>query len=353
MKKKTMLIALFVAVFMLFSLTACNNQESPSDDLDPSQGQDQGDDENQLEAPIKVALLLSGPITDQGWNASAYQGLVAIEEELGAEISYTERVSQSDVEEVLRNYAMQDFDVIFGHGFEFFDGIMSLHADFPDNIFLLTSNTVFEEPNVGSVTDDGLVKGFLGGVVAAAISEDDQVAFLGGAETPPILAGLNGFIAGAQYVNPEVDVRTALTGNFEDAGQANETAVAMIDNGIDVLMVQVDMAGLGAIEAAEDAGIYVIGTNTDQNALAPDTIVTSAMADYSVAMPLVVNKIMQGQWEPSSTVLGIKEGMVDLAPYYNFEDKLSEEAKNTIEEVKQEIIDGTIDPAALVEALDQ
>lgn len=343
MNKKFKVISLFLIIVLAFSIVGCTG------DVEAPTGSEEAGDSNGK--PLKVALLLSGPISDQGWNASAYNGLVAIEEQFGADISYTESVAQSDIEEVLRNYAIQGYDIIFGHGFEFVDGIMAVHADFPDNIFMLTSSTVFAEPNVGSVTDNGMMKGFLGGVVAATISETNTVAFLGGAEIPPIVDGRDGFIAGAKYINPDIDVRTTLTGNFDNAGQAKETAIALIGNGVDIMMVQADMAGLGAIEAAEDAGTYIIGVNTDQNKLAPNTVITSALANYSIAMVLMVERVIDGQWEPAPAILGVKEGMVDLAPYYGLENELTDEAKETIADARQAIIDGDIDPIALVEAL--
>ncbi len=292
---------------------------------------------------FRVGLLMDGPINDQGWNATAYNGLKAIESELDASISYTESVAQSDNEEVFRSYASQGYDLVIGHGFNFVDAAVIVSKDYPDTTFVCTSCEFNEAPNVGSVSDDGYMKGFLGGVVAAALTESDSVAYMGGMEIPPIIEGGKGFVAGATYVNPDIRAIYVNTGSFSDAGKAKEIAYSMIDEGIDVLMTQADVAGLGAIEAAQNEGILIIGSNTDQNSLAPETIVTSSVANYDIAYTLVAKSVKEGTWEPSSNVMGLKEGVVYLAPYHGFEDEISDEAKAIIEEVKADIISGALD----------
>lgn len=342
-------IACLLVVLMTFSLVGCGSAPAESEQAEspavsePEKGE--GGDK------LKVALLLAGPISDQGWNAMAYEGLMRIEKDFGFEVAYSENIPQSDREEQYRGYANQGFDIIFGHGFEFVDSATKVAQEFPEVKFVLTSSTVAQEPNVGSVTDDGLMKGFLGGVAAGVLTETNRVSFLGGLEIPPIVAGQNGFEAGAKYVNPDVEVVSTLIGNFEDAGKAKELAFSLAEQGSDIIMVQADAAGLGGIEGAQEKGIRVIGTNSDQNSVAPDTVVTSAMADYSVAMSLIVQQIVDGTWQPSSSVMGVKEGVVDLAPYHGFEDKITAEQKERIESVKQEIINGSLNVEEKVKEL--
>ena len=82
---------------------------------------------------------MDGPINDQGWNANAYSGLKQIEADLGAQISYSESVAVSDIEEQFRTYAVQGFELVIGHGFTFIDGAMKVVAEFPETTFILTS----------------------------------------------------------------------------------------------------------------------------------------------------------------------------------------------------------------------
>lgn len=84
---------------------------------------------------LKVALLLSGPINDGGWNQDAYEGLMGLKDK-GAEVSYTENVKPNEIENNLRTYAKNGFNFIIGHGFEYGDALTKVADEFPDVKFL-------------------------------------------------------------------------------------------------------------------------------------------------------------------------------------------------------------------------
>lgn len=298
--------------------------------------------------PLKVACLMSGPINDQGWNATAYEGLLIIEEEFGAEISYSESTTQSDFETVFRNYAEAGFDIIFGHGFEFNDAATMVNEEYPDSMFVIVSG-YSQADNLIPLNVDNYEQGFIQGVVAGLVTETNQLAYVGGMEIPPIQDSLYGYVAGSKYVNPDAEVHSAFIGNFEDTSKVKELALVMIDNGADVLIADAAQAGLGAIEAAKDRDILMIGSNSDQNAMAPDKVVTSGIDNLAFCMKLMVDEIVAGTVETKSYVFGIKEGAVYLAPYHGFEDKLSDDVKATIEDVISDIMSGKLDTHSLAE----
>ena len=90
---------------------------------------------------FRVALLHPGPISDGGWNASAFEGLERIEKELGAKISHVQTSTPSDFEDGFRDYARQGFDLVFGHGFEFQDAAIATGEAFPDTHFVVSSGS--------------------------------------------------------------------------------------------------------------------------------------------------------------------------------------------------------------------
>ena len=78
-----------------------------------------------------------------GWNAGAYEGLKAIEQELGAKVSHVQVQTPGEHEEHFRSYAEDGFQLVFGHGFEFQDAAKRVGREFPDTFFVTTSgNTV-------------------------------------------------------------------------------------------------------------------------------------------------------------------------------------------------------------------
>src|SRR4051812_39541384 len=89
----------------------------------------------------RVALLTPGPITDQSWNGGAYQGLMRIQDSLGAKVSHIQTKTPAEFEEQFRQYGAQGYDLVLGHGFEFQDAAKRVGPDFPRTIFVTTSGS--------------------------------------------------------------------------------------------------------------------------------------------------------------------------------------------------------------------
>ncbi|MBB3110268.1 basic membrane protein A [Paenibacillus phyllosphaerae] len=292
---------------------------------------------------FKVALLTPGPVNDNGWNAVAYQGLQQIGEELKAETKYSEKVTQSDMNEFIRGYADDGFNVIIGHGFEFADAMMAVANDYPNTWFLVTSASVSQEPNVASISINNRQQGYLMGTVAALMSTTGTVAAIGGMDIPPISNSVKGFEEGAKAAVSGINVLTAMTGSNDDIAKAKETAISLIEKGADVVMTNANQAGSGGIDASKQKAVLAIGSNQDQNPSAPDTVVTSVIQDYPKAMTVVVKRIMDGEMKPEAQTLGVKEGAVYLSPYHGFDGKIPQETKDRIEQTVQGLADGTIE----------
>src|SRR5881296_3871065 len=84
--------------------------------------------------PFRVALLTPGPVSDQSWNGGAYQGLIRIRDSLGAKVSHIQTKTPAEFEEQFRQYGSQNYDLVFGHGFEFQDAAKRVGPDFPKTV---------------------------------------------------------------------------------------------------------------------------------------------------------------------------------------------------------------------------
>jgi basic membrane lipoprotein Med (substrate-binding protein (PBP1-ABC) superfamily) len=91
--------------------------------------------------PLRVALLTPGSVADGGWNQGAYEGLLLIRDELGAEISHAETRTPAEFEDGFRDYAARHFDLVFGHGFEYQEAAARVGAEYPDTTFVTTSGS--------------------------------------------------------------------------------------------------------------------------------------------------------------------------------------------------------------------
>lgn len=330
-KSKVVVLFLILAMTVMFPLGCAQQAETPAGET-PEPGAEVP--EEPAQEPLRVALMLSGPISDQGWNATAYNGLMRIEEELGLEVAFVEQLDLSDIPEVVRNFATQGFDIIIGHGFQFGDPIVAIHQEFPDVKFVVTSSTITAEPNVSSLNNDNWQQGFLAGSFSALMTETGKVGAVAGLEIPSITAYVEGYEAGVRYISEDIEYNTVFTGDFYDAVRAKESAVAMINAGVDIIAHDADAAGLGVIEAAREMNVPVIGAIIDQYEAAPEVVITSALSNLSDGIFAFVKGLTEGEeFHVEPYVMGINEGVVGLAPYHDFEDRVPEEVKTRMAEI--------------------
>ena len=101
---------------------------------------------------VRVALIMTGPITDGGWAQLAYEGLTELGGRDGFTVAYAENVSQANIPQVVQGYADDGFDLIIGHGFEFGSAFIEIFQNC--NIF---NNGAWDSWTERAVRDDRMV----------------------------------------------------------------------------------------------------------------------------------------------------------------------------------------------------
>ena len=295
---------------------------------------------------FKVALLLPASITDGGWNALAYDGLVAIEKEFGAKISHVESRTPTDQEAHFRDYAMDGYHLIFGHGYEYQDPAKSVALDFPETIFITSTGSTITDnisPMIFAIEEPV----YLLGIIAGSITKTNKIGIVGGQNIPAINSMFSAFEEGAKSVNPDVVVRRAYVGNWSDIGKGKELARAHINEDSDFLFPVADVAGLGVFQAAMEAQsdgktVYTFGVYRDQSELSPTTIVASAIVTPKVFVNLA-KVVMEGTFEPQPYrfTMATDEAITFV---YNpqLKDKVPESVQKAVEEAKAKIISGEL-----------
>ncbi|MFW6030557.1 MAG: BMP family ABC transporter substrate-binding protein, partial [Halanaerobiales bacterium] len=140
---------------------------------------------------MKVAVILPSARDDGGWSTTAYDALMELEENYGVEVAYSESVSNADAQEYILGYVNQGYDWIIAHSYTYGDIVKSIAPDYPETYFTVNSSDISQEPNVSSFNYTELQMGFLQGIVAGLITENDHVAAIGGKEIPPIIDSLD------------------------------------------------------------------------------------------------------------------------------------------------------------------
>jgi basic membrane protein A and related proteins len=261
---------------------------------------------------FRVALLTPGPVSDQSWNSGAYRGLLEIRDSLGAQISNIETKTPAEFDENFRQYGSQGYDLVFGHGFEFQDAARRVAPEFPHTVFVTTSGST-AGPNLAGLTFGFDDASYLAGVLAGSVTRTNTIGVIGGTELPPVVASFRAFERGARETNPKIRIVSSYVGNWDDVSAGKEQAIAQYSRGVDVIFQNADAAGLGVFQAArERRSVFVIGSNSDQNAVAPEITLGSVVIDLPLAFLAVAREVKAGTFKPRVVELGEASRVVTL-----------------------------------------
>src|SRR6266849_3081185 len=290
---------------------------------------------------MKVGLLTPGSVNDNGWNAIAYEGLQWIHKELGAEISHQETKTPAEFAEGFRSYGAKGFDLAFGHGFEFQDAALKAGKEYPKTVFITTSgNSV--APNVSPMVFEMEQATYLLGIIAARESKSGKAGLVGGIKLPSIDSTFIAFKAGALSVNPKFEVREIYTGNFDDIGAARLATLSLINAGCDFIFHQANEAGRGVFQACSERYVRCFGSNRNQNDLAPNVVLASAVLDVPSAFLYVAKAVRDRRFQPGIHALGMKEGIVSMVWNDRLKSTVSPATVSEVARVEKEILSGAL-----------
>ena len=298
---------------------------------------------------FKVGMLLPGSISDQGWNALAHDGLKAIETELGAEIDYVESLTPAEWEADFRAYAMDDYDLIFGHGFEYQEAAIAVAQDYPEIVFITSagaSGAIRE--NVSPIVFRLEQATYLLGMIAGMMTQTDKIGIVGGQDLPSGRSTFIAFEGGVRSVNPDAVVQRTYVGDWENIDKARELALAQIQEGVDFIFHNANEAGLGVFEAvvmAQDAGktVYAFGANRDQSTVSPRAVLANAVITPKAYLQLATS-VKAGTFESKLYVFTMTtDGAIALTYNPALKDQVPEEVQQKVEEARQQILAGTLE----------
>ncbi|MGI6030878.1 MAG: BMP family protein [Eubacteriales bacterium] len=340
MKKMWKALALTLALSLMTAVAGCGSEG----DTSTSTGSDTSTSTSGTEGKLRVALLLPGSLNDGGWNANAYAGLKDLEAE-GYEVAFTENIAIAGIEEAMRNYAFEGYDLVIGHGAEFGEPAMRVAPEFPDVKFFVSGKMPdgVEEAdlpeNTGFMDMREYEAAYLAGIVAGGMTESNIIGYVAGLEIPSQLSDMAGFVQGVAASNPEAKVYGVVTGTFEDPAKGKEAATAQIDMGADIICQSADSTGMGAIEACLENNVKLIGYGGDQYEMAPDLMMTCFITDnqkvVSSQAKLIEDGTFGGLWEP-----GVAEGICYISDFHNFEDQIPQEIKDMVNQAIEDMKSG-------------
>lgn len=292
---------------------------------------------------LKITLVSDvGGINDESFNQSAWEGLQRAEKELGVEISVIESTQAADYAPNIEQAVDNDSDLVIGVGFTMDKAIEEAATNYPDNKFAIIDHAYENQPeNVNSLMFNAQEAAYLVGVIAAKKTETNKVGFIGGTKSPVIESFEYGFLAGAKSVSKDIEVLRQYADTYTDAAKGKAIANQMHADDVDVIFTAAGSTGNGAIEASKESGKMAIGVDKDQNSLAPENVITSAVKRVDMVVYNTVNDLVNEEFKGGQvSVYGLKEEGVGIAP--TTDKNVDEEILAFVKEQSEKIKSGEI-----------
>ena len=328
-------------------------QGTEADAATPSEEESPATEEATADVGRAALIIAQGGLGDESYNDLADQGFERALSEVGVDgtpIESEDIVAQG--EQVVRRAAESDFGLVIDLEFSHGEFLGTVASDYPEVQFAIL-NTVVEGDNVASVLFGEHQGSYLAGALAAQqtthtedprINPEPIIGVIGGTKSVGIDKFIVGYIQGAQDTNPDVEVLTSYTDTFGDPAVGQQQAQAMFEQGADIVYHVAGGTGAGVIQAAEEAERYAIGVDTDQDDLAPGSVLTSMIKRTDNAVEELVTRYAAGDYPGGETLkLGLAENGVGLSPFTYTEEAIPQGFRDRVEELKQQIIDGEIE----------
>ncbi len=302
------------------------------------------------EKVFRVAIVMPSAITDMAFSQSMYDGLVAVQTEMGGadkmEIAYSEGMFKvPDAAAALRDYASQGYNLVIAHGSQYGTSLKEIAPEFPETSFAWgTSLNTFQADGVTNVfayQAEAQQGGYVLGTIAALMSQSGIIGISGPVEAGDAKLYVDGFKNGCVVAKADAQVNVSYTGSFSDVSLMAAAAETHIAAGADMLTGS-SQSVVGAIGVAKDKGAFWFGTQWDQTSLAPEAVIASQIYDWTGIIKDMMASHKAGVLGGKSYTLTFKNDGLKIV--YNPGITVPDDVKAAAEAAIAGIKDGSIKP---------
>ena len=348
-------LALVMAMALVLSLAACGGKTETPAETKAAEA---------VEAPAAAADFKVGAIyinsknDTAGYTFAHHNGITTAMNELGLDVA-TQLVIVDEVpedkEQVLAavdTLVGEGANIIFGISFGYIDALEEAANEYTDVIFSHATGYKSNETNFNNYFGRAYQARYLAGIAAGMKSLEmgnNNVGYVAayGTEYAETASGINGFALGVQAVNPDATVYVKNLGAWADEVNESAFAVELIESyGCGVISQHCDSAQPQI--AAENAGVFGCGYNSDMTPDAPKAHLTAAIWNWNVYYRTAMEAAMNCG-EASNFVAtmgtpayygGLAEGFVDVSP---LSDNCAAGTQEVIDAVKAMMVNGEWD----------
>ena len=358
MKKSHPAIALGLATVLSLGLAACGS--APTSSASSSGGSGTTSD-------FKACMVSDeGGFDDQSFNQSGKEGLDRAGADFGIETVAVESKSAADYPTNVDSLIQQKCNLIIGVGFNLADDMTKAAKQNPDVRFALIDAQFTEAglPNAKPLIFNTAEAAYLAGYAAAGTTKTGKVATYGGQAIPTVQIFMEGFAKGVEKYNADNGASVqvlgwdpanpsggSFVGDFSNTAKGQQLTEQFLSQGADIIMPVADPVGQGTLAAVKAAGgdsdaiVWVDADGyltTGKDGGAP-YMLTSVIKEIGTAVYDTVDEAQRGAFSATPYVGTLGNQGVALAPYHDWDSKVSPELKTKIDELKKQIVDGTLD----------
>lgn len=292
-------------------------------------------------AQLKVGFVYVGPVGDHGWSYQHNQGRLELQKALGNKVqtTYVENVPEgADAQRVIAKLASTGHQLIFTTSFGYMNPTLRVAKRFPKVKF--EHATGFKRaPNVATYSSRFYQGRYVVGKIAGKMTKSNILGYIASVPIPEVIRGINATYLAAKSVNPKVQLKIVWVSSWFDPGKEADAAKTLIDQGADVIMQHTDSAA--PVQVAEKRGVWAVGQASDMSKFGPHAQLTAIIDDWGPYYIARAKAVLDGTWKSKDTWGGIKEGMVQFAPWNK---AIPADVVKLAEETKAGIASGKIHP---------
>ncbi len=311
----------------------------------------------------------AGGFDDKSFNETSHNGLTDAKAQLGIKTNEAQSKATSDFAVNIQSMIDAKCNIVVTVGFMLGDATLAAAKANPDVDFAIVDFAYTDAEGKNTAPDNlrGLVfntgePAFMAGYTAASLSKTGKVATFGGAKIPSVTAFMEGYAQGVRYHNEKKGTKVEVLGwnsdakdgqfipgasPFEDLAGGKRVADALVAQGADVILPVAGPAGEGGLQAAQASGGKVTGmwVDTDGYVSMPNyksIIATSVGKAMDVAVFEAIKASHDKKFSNELYVGTLKNEGAYLAPFHDYDSKVSAETKSELEKIKADIISGAL-----------
>jgi basic membrane protein A len=309
----------------------------------------------------KVGLVTDvGKLSDKSFNFDSFNGV--LDAQADASLCVQGKAIESSVEtdypKNIQTFLDAGYDMIVTVGFKLGDATIKAAKANPNVKFAMVDFADFADlgkpthpANLVGLTFKEDQPGFLAGALAGLMTKTNVVGVVAGLKAVPAVVNyVVGYTNGAKYTNPKVKVLSIYqpesgAKDFNDPDWGKQQALTFFGQNADIIFGAGGNTGNGGLIAAKERGKMCIGVDVDQYVSYPDVdscLMTSATKHLRQAVKAAIASMVNNSWTSGIKAFDLTNDGVGLAPYHDWDSKISGDIKAKITDIMGKLKDGSL-----------